>query len=369
MPEHPGEPAPRGDELALEIRGALFTGWEVVEVTRSLEAVSGSFRLTVNPTARQPWPVRVQDEVKVRMGEDVLMTGWVDSFDGDSSRAGRSITVSGRDRTGDLVDCSPTNEPGQWIGRTLEQIAQAIAEPFGVGVRNERTPTEAFPLFTIQPGETAWTAIERAARLRATLAYSDGDGSIVLAEPAIRSAEADLIEGGQAANVLRSRVTYSAQNRYSLIRVLGQQTGNDQGWGAAPAHVEGEATDSEITRYRPIVILAEGQTNVEVARARAQWEAITRAARGANLELEVAGWRELPGGPPWSVNSLAYVVLPSWQIRGSMLIRGVSFQRSKSAGQTTTLSLVRKDAYRAQPDVDVEAQPFATLLEGEDLEE
>lgn len=370
MSEPPPELEPRGDLLELEVRGDRFTAWEEVEFTRSIDAISGSFRVIVSPTPRSVWPIRAGDDVKVIVGEEVLLNGFVDSFVGTSTKeGGRRITVSGRDRTADLVDCSATNEPNLWINQRLEQIVADIAKPFGVGVDAQRSGGERFLVFKLNPGESAWTSIDRAARLRSTLVFSDGRGDLVLALPGVGDpAAVDLVESAEG-NVLRSVVTQRNQGRFSEYRVVGQKQGTDQGWGRSAAGVEGRALDSEITRFRPIVIVAEGQVDIEQAIARAEWEAITRAARGANLEVVVQGWREKPGGVLWAVNKLVYVNLTSWQIRKSLLIQAVKFTRTRAAGQLCTLSLVRSDAYTTAPDVALEIRPFDQLLEGDDFDE
>lgn len=371
MPDPPLEQSPRGDLLELEVEGNLFTAWSNVEVTRALDAISGSFSVSVNPTPRVAWPIRPGNEVRVLVGDEVLLTGYVDAFEGSSTKTGgRTVTVSGRDRTADLVDCSAVNDPSQWLNRQLDQIVKDLAAPFGVGVLNRKGKQEPFELFKVNPGESPWTAIDRAARLRATLVYSDGNGDVILSSPGTDTADADLVEGPEG-NVLSSSVSLQNQQRFAEYRIVGQQRGNDQGWGASSAGVEGRATDPEILRFRPIVIVAEGQVDIAAARARAEWEAITRAARGANLEIVVQGWRETPdlNGRLWAVNRLVFVVLPSWQIKGTMLIRGVRFSRTRESGHLTTLSLVRKDAYTAKPIVDADSQPFPDLLAGEDYED
>ncbi len=368
MPDPPLEQRPRGDLLALEVEGNLFTGWSSVVVTRAIDAISGSFSVTVNPTPRVAWPIRPGNEVKVRVGEEVLLTGYVDAFEGTSTKSGgRAVTVSGRDRTADLVDCSAVNDPNQWTNRRLHDIVKDLAAPFGIGLRNLIGGQDRFPLFKVNPGESPWTAIDRAARLRATLVYSDGNGDVILARPGGDSADADLVEG-PGGNVLSSSVSLQNNQRFAEYRIVGSQRGNDDGWGAVAAGVEGRATDPAILRFRPIVIVAEGQVDVVAARARAEWEAITRAARGENLEIVLQGWRETPARDArlWAVNRLVFVVLPSWQIKGTMLIRAVRFSRTREAGALTTLSLVRKDAYTAEPVVDVDNQPFPDLLDGDD---
>ncbi len=42
----------------------------------------------------------------------------------------------GRDKTGDLVDCSVVHSSGKWKGVRLEQVAADVCRPFGITVHH-----------------------------------------------------------------------------------------------------------------------------------------------------------------------------------------------------------------------------------------
>jgi len=347
----------RGDELELLVEGKAFSGWEEMTVARALDAVSAQFSLVVSD--RNPFPIRPGASCTVKVAGTVLVTGRVDGLEFTGGPKGRSLTVAGRDLTADLVDCSELSDPGEWSDVGLLELAQFIAGPFGIEVRALFTEElDPFILFRRQPGETAWSAIERACRLRGVLAFSNGEGVLLLDRPASTPASAALVEG---VNVEEWTITVDQSNRFRDYYVRGQISGGDDYSGQLAAEVEGTATDPAIRRFRPLLVLAEGALTFEDAADRAQWEATVRAARAARLEVLVQGWRQVPfTGPVWSINQLVQVRIPSAGLRRSLLVESVVFRRSLE-GTSTSLTLTRADAYRPQPIV----EDFDDFLEGD----
>lgn len=354
---------PQPEEITLEVDGQVYRGWEKLELVRSLEAISAAFSLAVS--SRLPWPILPEQEMVLRLGDDVLATGFMDEFAQRGGDELTSVEVRGRDSTADLADASATNEPGEWRDLIIHDLLPQIAEPFGVrvDVRPQRFNQEPFARFALQTGETAYSAIERACRLRALLPYSTGDGVLRVERPAARSVptEVALVEGE---NVSSYELHISRRERFATYIVRGQIGGSDEFFGDNVILVEGRATDPLITRFRPLLVVAEGAVTMQEAEARAQWEATFRAARAAQLTVEVQGLRqERLIGRPWSINERVPVRIPSVQLDSEMLISGVRMTQDPEAGQITVLTLTRPDAYTPKPEVTREDDPFDDLLE------
>jgi len=338
----------RGDELELLVGGARYTGWERLEVVRSLEAASGAF--VVEVADRGPLAVRAGQEVTVRLAGAVVVRGHVDAVEARGDARRRSFTVSGRDRTADLVDCSELSEPGEWFDVGLLELLNLIAAPFEVEVesRLEETP-DPFARFARQPGESAWSAVERACRLRGVLVHSSGDGRLLLERPGRGLAGVALREGR---NVLSWAVSTDLRQRFSSYVVRAQSPGSDDFYADQAALVEAESADPAVGRFRPLLVLAEGALVFENARDRANWEATVRAARSERTVVTVQGWRQAPDAPLWDLNQLVHVVLPALELDQVLLVQELRFARDLEQGTTTTIGLTRRDAYDPQPEVD-----------------
>lgn len=335
--------------VSLEVNGVRYGGWTKLRIDRSLETLSGGFELTVT----ERWPgqnvvrgVNPGDECRVRIGSDVVVTGFVDDVPIYLDDSDHMVRVVGRDYTGDLVDCSAIHSPGQWTGQKLERIVQALIAPYrGIKLVTRTSTGEAFKKFAIEQGETVYEAITRLCKLRAVLPYSDGKGNLVLATAGTNRAKVSLVEGE---NVTKLDATFSQRERYSEIHVKSQSKGSDHTHPSVTTGWRGNAIDPEIRRHRPLLIIAENQANGRQCQERAEWEKTTRYGKGTRVTVTVQGWRQ--GGkdtdPLWDLNTLVYTVLPSAKIRETLLVAGVTYLLEENAGTVTELTLVKPEAYR-----------------------
>jgi prophage tail gpP-like protein len=331
-------------DVRLNVGGKIFSGWESVAVARSMETVSGAFQLEVSDV--NPWPIAPGDECTVTVAGEVVVTGYIDKVEVSiSGSPTHTFNVSGRDKTADLVDCSAIGV-SEFKQQDVLQIAQKLAQPFGVKVSSQGSVGAKFPKFSVQPGDTAWATIERACRARGLLALADGKGGLILTEPSKTRGGTAIAEGQ---NVLEATGTFDNSDRFSKYLVKAQSAGTDEFNGEAAATVKAEATDEGVKRYRPLLTVAESSSTVEAAKKRAGWEATVRAARAGKLSVKVQGWNKGTGGL-WAINELVAVSMPSMRISGDMLVAGVQFEISLTGGTVTTLELVRPDAYAVEPD-------------------
>lgn len=370
MPDVPGEPTQsRPNEIEVRVNGEPFFGWETVEVSRRLDAAAGAFRLQI--ATQQPWPVLPDGKVEIYVDGVTLpvLTGFVDQLDGRvSADSGSSYTVSGRDVTADLVDSSVDTGQMTYFELHPGELAVELAKPFpDVGVRYTIRPIVPFDVFKVEQGETVWSAIERAARMRGLLAYTAGDGVLTIVEPSKTRADVELVQGG-AGNVLEASLRWSHADRFDTYIVRAQQPGTDDLFGELVAQVEATATDGEVSRHRPLVIVGEASMTPEIAQDRAQWEATVRAARAAVVTCKVQGWRQGPDGAVWQINQRVYTTVPRLQIESDLLVNGVKLSAGPM-GATSTLELVRPDAYTLEPTIPAgDVSAIQKLLAGEEVE-
>lgn len=332
-------------DLQLIVGSKSHGGWNRIRVHRGLEEIAGQFELGVSErwsATVPPLEVRAQDACSVRVGGITLITGSVDRAAISYDARTHSVAVTGRDATGDLVDCAAEHSKGEWRNADLGQIARDLAKPFGIAVTVAGDIGAPFPVFSIEPGETAFECMERAARQRGVRLLSDGNGGLIVgAKPATQSGAA-LVEGE---NILSLEVGNDASQRFSQYRVLGQQAGNDDISGAAAAQVKATAADAGITRYRPLVIVDEDQGDIAGFQRRAKWEASVRAARALTANVRVQGWEH--GSGLWQPNTLVRLTSPTARIDREMLVRDVDLV--VDGGTFAELVLTPPEAYSLLP--------------------
>ena len=115
--------------------------------------------------------------------------------------------------------------------------------------------------------------------------------------------------------------------------------------------MKGEARDPGVRRHRPLLLIGEEQSDPGSLKRRAEWEAVTRAARAQTITATVPGWFAGgdPAGPVWEPGARADVAAPTLGIAGDRLIERVSLNRDE-AGTTTTLTLVPPEAWNQLPE-------------------
>jgi len=328
------------EDVQLLVAGIELSGWEEVEVTRSLEAIAGSFSLRASSPSG--WPVEPQSPCEVLMDGDTVITGFVDGVRVSLAPKQHDIEITGRDKAGDLVDCSATNEPGQWDDIDLYNLVAQLCDPFLITVVQDVDVGDNFASFALQPGESVHEAIERACRLRAVLATSDGLGRVILTRAKQDGTAVDLVYGQNLEGV---SLSIDDSGRYRNYIVRGQQQGADVDDPGEAAGAEGTASDEGARAGRTLIVIAEGQVDDSQAAQRAAWEATVRAARSRPVSAVVTGWRQTPGGPLWQPNQLVNIHVPLMRLDMEMLVVSTRMRRAPSGGTTTELGLVRPDAY------------------------
>ncbi|TXH32528.1 MAG: hypothetical protein E6Q98_24700 [Rhodospirillaceae bacterium] len=351
------------EDIRLLVDGVLYGGWKSVEVPSGIEQAASAWRLSVT----EKWPGQPRRKV-IRPGAacelmasgDRIIVGYVDDVDVDYDPDQHAITITGRDKIGDLVDCAAVvDEAHEFYNLTVLEFARRICKPYGIAVTAEVDVGAPFARFSIQPGETAFAAIERACRHRALLPNSDGQGGLVLTRAGQGGRGSGALQLGR--NVKRAAGNFTYRDRFSLTVLRGQQEGSDLLQPAEIAAAEGRASDSAITRYRPTVIVSEQAGNDMSLSDRAAWEVRVARGRSRKINYTTAGWRD-DAGKLWRPNSLVRVVDGYLDAEMDMLIVNVT-RRLTIEGTITELQLALPDAYDLLPEPDEDPNPDTGYLE------
>ncbi len=336
------------DDLILRVNGIDYHGWQSVQVTRSLQAIAGQFQVDYSKSESKAvylLSLHPGDACTVLLGDTPVITGYIDTLSSHLEGQSKGAQCTGRDKTADLVDASSTHHPDEFRGLDLAGIARLLTAPFGITVKTQVPVGAPFSVFKLQPGETVFEAIERAARMRGILLISDGLGNLVLTQTGQERAHTPLIQGN---NVLSISGQFNHQERFSHYIVKGQQQGWEELTSEQSAEVKAQAQDTTVLRHRPLMIFAETVVDQPTAQQRANWEATVRAARSTVISVVVQGWRQQDDSL-WAINQRVQVELPTLGIDDEWLITQVTYSLNMSQGTTTALELMRPDAFVPQP--------------------
>ncbi len=335
-------------KIELQIGSVIYPYWKTVSISKRIDAVASSFDLTVFGLYASDFdkiPIKVGNKAGVKLEGIQVVSGYIDKKTASFSKSDHSIAISGRDNTGDLVDCSIIEGPTQFQNQTLTQIAQRLCNPFGIPVIS--SAGDIIKSFKIDPGESIFEALERYARIYGYLLRPDGLGNLTIPGIGSTYANSALIQGK---NIISASVEYDHSDRFNEYKVFGQnQLPDEEEEGSE--EVTGSAKDNGVLRYRPKAIISNNSINDNQAKALAEWEATVRAARAISVTIEVQDWKQ-GENRLWDVNELVRVESPSLGVSAYMLSTGVDFTYSKEEGKKTSIELTRLDAFKPSPVID-----------------
>lgn len=339
------------NQVKLLVGGIEHHGWSRVNIQKSIYNAAGTFKLTLSPVWESMPPEYTLDQgetCSVKIEDETLITGFIDCINPKVDSSNRTIEVSGRDKTGDIVDCPSLRQSRVWNSALLETIAIDLLRPFGIPFIHPRFTGQVFPTWGIQE-ESIFDSLSRAASFRGFLLISDGKGNLVATRPKVGPVSCVIDEGS---GVLDQERIQDFRNRFSHYVTRGPSYGPTEGKEQNLRFSIPPVFDNEIKRYRPCLISQEGETREEIAQKRLLWEARVRRAKSDRINLTVKGWKNRQG-LLWDINQLVRISLPAIQAFGSYLSTRIQFILD-SGGTKTNLEF--EAAHSADIDPTLEAR-------------
>ncbi|MCF5708340.1 baseplate protein [Pseudomonas syringae] len=334
--------------VTLTVGNQDYGGWKTVEISAGFDRQARSFDVGITwkwPGNDVVRPIRAGERCEVRIGGELILTGWV--FATPVSYDGKQITlkVSGRSLTADLIDCAAINRPNEWKGVSVLAIVTALAAPYGLKVISEIPETSKLSRHTIEPAESVFKSIDRLLTLFRIFSTDDEHGNVVLAKPGSGGDAVDALELGK--NLLTASATLDFSGLFSEYRVIGQQTGDDKTSGKAASEVNASVTDARTERHRVLLIQESAPITPELALSRANWERGHRVGKALLTTYKVQGWRQ-SNGALWRHNTVVRVIDPIIGFDRHMLISSVTYSLSEQ-GTTATLVVGPQEGFEAEP--------------------
>lgn len=348
------------DAATFYVNNKIFEGFKNVTVKRNLMEMSGSFSITVTDkweAEKLNFEIKPGDRIHCHIGKAAVFEGFVDRFTMNLTAGSRNITIEGRDKTADLIDCNHVGD-SEFNKLDLKAIAEQLCSPFGIKVLNPfGVPIgKPFEKFTVKQGETVFEALNRAAKEKQLILLTSTHGNLIIDQRAPnRRASTDLVEG---INIKVTGVNFDNSQRYSEYICKGQQPGL-LGSPKDTTDNKGSAQDAGITRFRPKIFINEQSTDNDGTKSRAEFEAQLAIAKGFSCSVSLRDWREKDGSL-WDVNKLVNLQAPSIGIREDLLIKSVSYRLS-DGGRNVNLELIRKDSFEFKESVTKSSDPLDSI--------
>lgn len=328
--------------LQLKINNQIYSGWTGARITRGLKQVASTFYLTVTDKwEHSEWQIRPFDECEIVYNDQLIISGYIDNVSVSHDAEQHSVTVEGRSKTADLVDCSAPSK--QYKNSTLLSIAKAIASPFNINVKSDIEEGEQFSIWKADEGVSAFEALDKLARLRGVLLTDTQNGDLLITKASIINAPGRLELGK---NIKSATASFNAKDRFSRYTLKGQQHGSDTVNPTQAAHVNATADDKTVSRYRPLIINAEEQVDLLSAKRRVNWEKNTRIGLSLSSSITVVGW-EIEG-QLWQPNRLVKITDKLIGLDAKLLIISITYSLDEN-GTLATMDLQPKESMLSDP--------------------
>lgn len=341
--------------ITIEVGSVEYEDFLSASVRRSVDTLVGAFQFMASARPGDVYPIRAGQSCKVFVDGIQQIDGFVESVDVSYSAGAHTITISGRDKSADLVDSTVGPDVDLKGPITLAGICKTTISTMGINMQvidqtTGLSPFQDNEIASPEIDKTGFEFLETFARQRQVFLTGDGNGNLVITRAGATTAATGLqnVIGGEQNNIKSSSSSNDVSKRFNLYDVSAQLnpaafpiegdiSSNDV------ANQGGRATDGDIRASRRLYFQAEESADGNTAKERAVWESNIRRARSKKYGAVVAGFTQ-ENGALWQPNQLVPVNDVFANISAKMLVWGIEFGFSVDGGSTTTLECVPPDA-------------------------
>ena len=331
------------DVVEVKIGGQTHKGWTRYEIDSDLMTPADAWRVTL-AQAQIVLPPEVVEgaSVEVRLNRDLVLSGRLDERELRVAAGQHELLLSGRDGAGVLLDCScPIFSRS---GVTLAQLVANITKELGIKqIRIEADNKLLREKVNIEPGDSAWDALRRAAEANGLWPWFEPAATLVVGGPRYDKppvATLVLRADGKGNNVLSLAERRSIVERFSEVTVYGQAQGSGSGAGEPDGrnNIKATVSDTGVTVHRPKVVVDHEAVTESIARARGNKIISDARIKGYGLVALVRGHRT-DDGLLWTPGQRITVKSEPHGIDGTYFLMARRFTGDKASGQRTQLTL------------------------------
>lgn len=330
---------PSADEVRVLLTqdGLSLTGWKSVRITRSIEFGTSSFDLACSADANTLKLVSKEGApIKVSIGDDVVLTGYVETIESIMTPRTHDIRISGRGKLADLIDCSCRIDKINAHTKLLD-LCTTIAQPYSVTVaiaddatRKMLDQLPVLPRQLVSITETAWEVIERYARYCGVLVYEGAAGELVIATAGTEKGDSGVALGENIEAIICTKTTLGTFSTFNAVLSAYSMGADDEGIENLQAVTV--VAKSTTGRLRPTYFVSEqSATDRQFVEKRVNWMASRSYGRSRRVRVMVDNWRDADG-VPWTPNINYPVSAPAVGVPdGTMLLLAeVSYIRNEN---------------------------------------
>jgi prophage tail gpP-like protein len=336
------------DKIKIISNNNLFKSITDASISRSIDAVAGGFQITVTNYSIDTLLLKEDDPIKVFIGEEVYVTGWIERIESEYSDGNHNVVIYGSDKTVDIVEGSIYVNASYNL-TSFKKLCEKVLADHDININVidlSKSKGNDFPADEVNVGEAGESILDflnRYAIKANSMLTTNGNGELVIYRNSGLNvgAKLNVIRFGNNSQVKSVKLIKDHSNRYSKVIIKSQLEDLDNDGD----DVEGIAEDLKVTRKRVKVLISESIADINTANKIAEWEVNKRRSDSIQYNCNVVGFRtDVSYGKIWQPNFLVDINDEFSGIRATMMVKEVNFNYSES-GTTTDLVLVSSDSY------------------------
>lgn len=344
--------------LDLTVNGQDHSGWLSMAVERSITQFSGAFSVDVTTKDNTSPLIKPGDLCLVSIRNQIddprfqVIQGNVETLTGGGDENSVDFSISGRDRSGDLVRSHVTRN-SEWNDYTFAELVADLASDFKipVAVDSAVVTDKKVGQVNYDPGTTYQELIAEYAQREQLLVYTLSNGTLFITRASKQRGQLSLVEGK---NIKSHTINMDWSEVYNEYIVKGSRQSQDNDSEEEVTQVEACAIDSRFPRPTTIIITPDTELTNATAQQIADWHATTTLSRAEAYTATIQGWFPI-------FNQLAYVKIPSYKLDADMLIEGFRLTADPS-GKKTEFNIVHPKAFDLLPNNTIETDSKDSTL-------
>lgn len=333
------------NRVFIEWQNKRISGFSSVTMSKSIDSLAGSFELEiVDRRASNVGALNIplgDEEISIFIDKNPVLTGYIESFSPVSTKEERRISLSGREVTCDLIDCSIVKQID--IKGNPSQILTNLLSPFEKISIQSNLQSESIINLRANAGEKYFSVIDKISRLLGAPIYTNGDGVLQVGlEP---EKNTQVVLNGENSTI---SANFNSKKIYSEYIVESAKT-------SAPASFGASTKSRSVYRYpgmkrfRPTYINAERSGGFSDGEKRGQWESNFRLSRAITAKAAAYGFYQGKSSPVTIIDKITIDNAEVGLVKKEMIVKGVTYSLSKERGSNLNLDLCLPGSFSQIP--------------------
>jgi prophage tail gpP-like protein len=350
------------DIITIAVGGVQYDGWIDITITKSIEDFCGTFSFTATHVdMSKDFPVKRRQSCQIYINGIKIINGWVEKISPEHSANSHTLTISGRDRTCDIID-SRLHDIHLKPPLTLESVVRSVLAKLNLSHIKVINPYQLDSIKQIISSPVQISAAEfihNYAQKCQVMLSTNADGDIEFVRAGAATYQTFLSKSEKDAPVIvSSNADFDDSKRFHLYEVLDQENmtflfeSNVEPNPEKNVVVKATATDSEIRNSRIYDFTSQDCSHGdEDATTRVKWEANFRRAQSFVYNATVVGFKPLNDNGIWLPNRLVRVLDPFCYVDSILLITHIVYTQN-SSGSQCQMKFLTSDAFTLEVEKD-----------------